>query len=104
MADSSRFEELQKASVRDVKAVGMVSASTGLEMVEYIRETERRLNMALAAYAQICPFALNYADGGGSKGPEMRTYRRAEKMYDAAAEYYDGELDDADWPEDESDG
>lgn len=103
MADSSRFEELQKASVRDVKAVGMVSASTGLEMVEYIRETERRLNLALAAYAQICPFALNYADGGGSNGIEMRTYRRAEKMYGTAAEYYDGELENSEWQEDEPD-
>lgn len=101
MADSTRFEELQKASVRDVKAVGMVGASTSLEMVEYMRELERRLNFALAAYAQICPFAFNYANGGGSSGPEMRTYKTAEKMYNTAAEYYDGELDDAEWPEEE---
>ena len=40
MADSARFIELQKASARDVKSVGMVGASTSLEMVEYIRTLE----------------------------------------------------------------
>lgn len=39
--DSERFLELQRASTRDVKAVGMVAASTGLEMVEYIRTLEQ---------------------------------------------------------------
>lgn len=40
MPDSKRFLELQHASTRDVKAVGMIGASTGLEMVEYIRRLE----------------------------------------------------------------
>ena len=40
MGDSARFAELQRKSARDVKAVGMVGASTSLEMVEYIRELE----------------------------------------------------------------
>ncbi len=40
MGDSARFAELQRKSARDVQAVGMVGASTSLEMVEYIRELE----------------------------------------------------------------
>lgn len=40
MADSLKFTDLQRASVRDVKAVGMTSAATSLELVGYIRQLE----------------------------------------------------------------
>ena len=59
MADSSRFEKLQKASTRDVKAVGMVAASTGLEMVEYIRELETLLNKIYSHDHVMIPIELD---------------------------------------------
>lgn len=99
MADSSRFEELQKASARDVKAVGMVGASTGLEMVEYIRILERRLNQAIAAHAMIVWMASNYAMGGGDNGPENQSLKTSQKLYDLARDGYDGELNPSEWPE-----
>ena len=40
MTDSPRFQQLQNDSVRDVKAVGMTSAGTSLELIGYIRELE----------------------------------------------------------------
>src|ERR1043165_8676995 len=64
-SDSPELKRLCEQSVREVKLIGSVSASTSLEMIAYMRQLEETLRGESDNYVAWCRYT--YDESGGIK-------------------------------------